>query len=160
MRHLRCRRTAPPQSHKYHGVRPVLRGSRQVLVVELWERPHCADPERCCGGLDRCGMGPDGTPALRRLAAALQQQRKVEGVMSTHEQCAADLKDSGAHGDAHPLHAAVVGRLAGLLQAEGQLDEAAALFQQAIAASDGMEGGAHADRCAAASALPRPCLDA
>lgn len=43
-------------SHKYHFVQPVVRGKREVLVIELWEgrAPHC--DHRCGVNFGRCAF--------------------------------------------------------------------------------------------------------
>jgi len=43
-------------SHKYHFVQPVVRGKREVLVIELWEgrAPHC--DHRCNLNWGRCDL--------------------------------------------------------------------------------------------------------
>ena len=35
-------------SHKEHNVKPVTRGRRRVLVLELWQGDACSCPHRCC----------------------------------------------------------------------------------------------------------------
>ena len=40
-------------SHKYHTARPVTRGTREVLVIELWRGPERHCPHRC---LDPTGV--------------------------------------------------------------------------------------------------------
>eukprot|EP00656_Telonema_subtile_P015502 TRINITY_DN18138_c0_g1_i7.p1 TRINITY_DN18138_c0_g1~~TRINITY_DN18138_c0_g1_i7.p1 ORF type:complete len:256 (+),score=35.43 TRINITY_DN18138_c0_g1_i7:93-860(+) len=45
-------------SHKRHSVLPVLSGERCVLVVELWEGPHCNAGHRCTGTGDVCSDAP------------------------------------------------------------------------------------------------------
>ena len=36
-------------SHKWHSVLPLLRGTRSVLVLELWEGESCTENKRCMG---------------------------------------------------------------------------------------------------------------
>lgn len=41
-------------SHKYHSVKPVTKGLRDVLVIEFWEGRPCSCPHRCECRWDAC----------------------------------------------------------------------------------------------------------
>ena len=67
-------------SHKFHCVRPVTRGTREVLVMELWEGEPRVCPHRCGTHYGRCPYFPPeaAPPAAAAAAGVVEVERQVE----------------------------------------------------------------------------------